>query len=272
FVAHNAQLRCEIALHRNACGALCPAAGSVLGCLLVRDRIAVATERWWQLLAGEAVLLARFISTLTACTSRDIPVYLPRTSPNVPYRLLTFLLLPGVEVCLLCGSQPSLLHIENELVERFWRPAFDALQLGPALSHRGFVLHTPLHPGVLGLLLVNPSVQQSVCSVQPHGPEPARKSKLSLESRRAALRSFYLFVSETYFTSNLDAAKEPDSNAAHVRASTEVTECYTCTKHYRCYALTKGVHLLCVLFSTEVPTFSLRSASHAILKSVAHLL
>ena len=59
------------------------AAGSVLGCLLVRDRIAVATERWWQLLAGEAVLLARFISTLAACTSRDIPVYLPRTSPNV---------------------------------------------------------------------------------------------------------------------------------------------------------------------------------------------
>uniref|UniRef100_UPI00358F0015 protein fuzzy homolog isoform X2 n=2 Tax=Myxine glutinosa TaxID=7769 RepID=UPI00358F0015 len=248
------------------------AAGNALGCLLVRNRIAAATERWWRLLAGEVVLLARFISTLSACTSRDIPVYLPRTSPNVPYRLLTFLLLPGVEVCLLCGPQPSLLHIENELLERFWRPAFDTLQLGPALSQRGFVLHTPLHPGVLGLLLVNPSLQQSVCSVQPHGPEPARKSVLSLESRRAALRSFYLFVTETYFTSILDAAKDPNPDTAHVRASTEVTECYTCTKRYRCYALAEGVRLLCVLFSTEVPTFSLSSASHAIMKSVAHLL
>uniref|UniRef100_UPI00358F948B protein fuzzy homolog isoform X4 n=1 Tax=Myxine glutinosa TaxID=7769 RepID=UPI00358F948B len=213
---------------------------------------------------------SELVADITGCA--DCLVFPQNDLLQVPYRLLTFLLLPGVEVCLLCGPQPSLLHIENELLERFWRPAFDTLQLGPALSQRGFVLHTPLHPGVLGLLLVNPSLQQSVCSVQPHGPEPARKSVLSLESRRAALRSFYLFVTETYFTSILDAAKDPNPDTAHVRASTEVTECYTCTKRYRCYALAEGVRLLCVLFSTEVPTFSLSSASHAIMKSVAHLL
>lgn len=56
---------------------------SMYGCILVHDCVAVATEGWWSLDPMERKLLIIAITVESTCTMRDIPVFLPRKSPNV---------------------------------------------------------------------------------------------------------------------------------------------------------------------------------------------
>ena len=59
------------------------------------------------------MLISTFLRCQQPATARDIPVFLPDTSPATPYRLLTVQLRAGVEVCVLCGPKPLL----NELLD-----------------------------------------------------------------------------------------------------------------------------------------------------------
>ena len=43
----------------------------------------MASRKWWELDALELVLLSQLINSLPPCSSRDIPVFLPKTSPKV---------------------------------------------------------------------------------------------------------------------------------------------------------------------------------------------
>lgn len=52
-------------------------------CLLIRGKIAVATESWWSLNPDERKLLSLMGSFEHDSTAKDIPVYLPQKSPNV---------------------------------------------------------------------------------------------------------------------------------------------------------------------------------------------
>lgn len=56
---------------------------SMYGCVLVHGCVAVATEGWWSLDPIERKLLTLAITTESICTTRDVPVFLPRKSPNV---------------------------------------------------------------------------------------------------------------------------------------------------------------------------------------------
>ncbi|CAE1317469.1 FUZ [Acanthosepion pharaonis] len=60
---------------------------------------------------------------------------------QVPYRLLVFELVTNVQVCLLCGSSPSLMKLESE-IGRFWKPAFESLKSLSQIYPRNFPLST----------------------------------------------------------------------------------------------------------------------------------
>uniref|UniRef100_A0A8C8RPX7 Fuzzy planar cell polarity protein n=1 Tax=Pelusios castaneus TaxID=367368 RepID=A0A8C8RPX7_9SAUR len=92
------------------------AAKSRFGCMVARGRLALATEPWWQLAPQELLLLTWLVGSLPPHAARDYPVYLPHGSPTVPHRLLSCQLLPGLEVCLLCGPSPSLHTVETEVL------------------------------------------------------------------------------------------------------------------------------------------------------------
>lgn len=68
------------------------AAGSLHGCLTINSKVVVTTPEWLSLATKEQILLCHLISSLPpVAAGRDIPVYLPSTSPNVcnHYDLLT---------------------------------------------------------------------------------------------------------------------------------------------------------------------------------------
>jgi hypothetical protein len=59
------------------------AATSPFGFLMLSGRVCVATAKWWQLRPLERVVLSFLISSLPKSSARDIPVFLPVSSPKV---------------------------------------------------------------------------------------------------------------------------------------------------------------------------------------------
>uniref|UniRef100_A0A8D2KJL1 Fuzzy planar cell polarity protein n=1 Tax=Urocitellus parryii TaxID=9999 RepID=A0A8D2KJL1_UROPR len=162
--------------------------------LMVSGRVVSATEGWWRLGTPEAVLLPWLVGSLPPQAARDYPVYLPHGSPTVPHRLLTLTLLPGLELCLLCGPRPPLSQLDPQLLERWWQPVLDPLRACLPLGPRGLPDGFPLHKDILGLLLLHLELKRCLFTVEPlrdKGPSP--------EQRRRLLRHFYALVTSTHF-------------------------------------------------------------------------
>lgn len=85
----------DVVFHfQNFLDAFTEAAETVYGCLLVEGKVAVATKKWWSLTANELVLLRMLVLSLSDCTSRDLPVFLPDSHPTVSI-WVTSLIIPS---------------------------------------------------------------------------------------------------------------------------------------------------------------------------------
>lgn len=104
----------EGSLLQEALSGFAEAVGTAFVSLVVSGRVVAATESWWRLGMPEAVLLLWLVGSLPPQAARDYPVYLPHGSPMVPHRLLTLTLLPGLELCLLCGPRPPLSQLDAQ--------------------------------------------------------------------------------------------------------------------------------------------------------------
>ena len=78
----------------------------------------------WQLDTQEIILLSLFPSSLPSSQCTDIPVYLPKASNTIAHRLLIFQLVQGVDLMVMCDSEPSLAEAQ-EMVRTFWTPIKD---------------------------------------------------------------------------------------------------------------------------------------------------
>ncbi|XP_059584176.1 protein fuzzy homolog isoform X3 [Alligator mississippiensis] len=233
------------------------AAESRFGCLLVGGRVAVATEPWWQLAPQEVNLLAWLVGSLLPSTTRDYPVYLPQGSPMVPHRLLTFQLLPGLDICLLCGPSPSLEAVKTELVPRFWKPLLEPLRACACPPS------VPLHPGVLAFLLINREQKRSLSAVLPRGVQ-AEGPALPLGSCASVLRAFYALVVSHYFP--CEGSPVPPLELPLGGGSHSAQHCYVVSAGYKAYAAQAPPHQLFLLLAPEVPTFALRPLATHILQ------
>lgn len=68
---------------------------STYGCILIHGCLAVGTNSWWQLSPIENKLLTMAITIDRNCSACDLPVFLPKMSPNVNsllfYYIATFI-------------------------------------------------------------------------------------------------------------------------------------------------------------------------------------
>ncbi|XP_044844127.1 protein fuzzy homolog isoform X1 [Mauremys mutica] len=229
------------------------AAESRFGCLVVGGRLALATEPWWQLAPQELLLLSWLVGSLPPPTARDYPIYLPHGSPTVPHRLLTCQLLPGLEVCLICGPSPALHTVETELVPRFWKPLLEPLQACVRPQPHGLPPGTTLPPGVLAFLLIHREQRSSQSSVQPPG---SGGEGLSPRRRARALRHFYALVAARYFP--WEGSPAPPQEPFQAGFPHRARHCYVVSATHKAYAIHAPQHQLFLLLAPHVPTFALR--------------
>lgn len=250
------------ALLQEAVDGFAQGADSEFGCLLVHGRIAAATEKWWRLAPQEVVLLSALIQTLSksGSTSCDYPVFLPQGSPTVAHRLLRFQLLPGADVCVLCGPTPSLHRAESGLVCQFWSPLVDALKDCLSVGERCLPPAVSLRPDVLSLLLINRETRRSVSCVL-NSPDPSTPSRVRCWE---LLKLFYVFSTTRYFHQEdaLSEEKSQISTEDFVQGfSHQPQQCYLVTEECKCYGLQTTQHQLFLLLPLSVPTFALRSVA-----------
>ncbi|KAM4604796.1 protein fuzzy homolog [Polymixia lowei] len=257
------------ALLQEAVEGFTQAADSEFGCLVVHGRIAAATEKWWRLAPQEVVLLSALIRSLSASGSAscDYPVFLPQGSPTVAHRLLRFQLLPGADVCVLCGPTPSLHKAESDLVGQFWSPLAETLRDCLAVGERCLPGSVSLRPDVLALLVINRETRRSVSCVRasvnppPSDPPPPSKARC-----RELLRLFYIFAATRYFGQEEAPCVTPEEKVQGgnmedfaLGFSHQPLQCYLVTEECKCYGLQTLQHQLFMLTPLSVPTFALRS-------------
>ncbi|XP_054444708.1 protein fuzzy homolog isoform X3 [Pteronotus mesoamericanus] len=256
---------------REALSGFAEAAGTAFVSLVVSGRVVVATDSWWRLGTPEAVLLPWLVGSLPPQAARDYPVYLPHGSPTVPHRLLTLTLLPGLELCLLCGPRPPLSQLDPQLLERWWQPMLDPLRaclpLGPRALPAGF----PLHTDILGLLLLHLELKRCLFTVEPSGDKGP-----SPEQRRCILRSFYALVTAVHFAPEPGQQEEKVEDPAHrpqvPRACYLVSGTEEPGTGWRLVALQLGPRRLLLLLSAQSPVHGLRGLATHTLHALTPLL
>lgn len=261
------------AILQEAVDGFAQAADSEFGCLIVHGRIAAATEKWWRLAPQEVVLLSALIRSLSASgsSSCDYPVFLPQGSPTVAHRLLRFQLLPGADVCVLCGPTPSLHRAETGLVGRFWSPLVETLRDCLAVGERCLPGSVSLRPDVLALLLINRETRRSVSSVRPSTCHPLSRARCW-----ELLKLFYIFCISRYFTQEETLCVSPEERAHRsntedfvVGFSHQPQQCYLVTEECKSYGLQTPQHQLYLLILPSVPTFALRTVATQTLSDIS---
>nr|XP_057923792.1 protein fuzzy homolog [Doryrhamphus excisus] len=257
------------------------AADSEFGCLLVHGRIAAATDMWWRLAPQEIVLLSALMLSLSdsASASCDYPVFLPQGSPTVAHRLLCFRLLPGADVCVLCGPTPSLHGAESGLVGRFWSPLVDTVRNCLAIGERCLPASLFLRPDILAFLLINRENHRSISSVlppmcaQPQG-DPALPPKARCWE---LLKLFYIFCTTRYFKQEESSPlTEEEEEGAHQGntgdfvhgLSHQPLQCYLITDECKSFGLQTSQHHLFLLLPPVVPTFALPTIATQTLSTI----
>ncbi|XP_032695147.1 protein fuzzy homolog isoform X2 [Lontra canadensis] len=256
---------------REALSGFAEAAGTAFGSLVVSGRVVAATESWWRLGTPEAVLLPWLVGSLPPQAARDYPVYLPHGSPTVPHRLLTLTLLPGLELCLLCGPRPPLSQLDPQLLDRWWQPVLDPLRACVPLGSRALPDGFPLHTDILGLLLLHLELKRCLFTVEPSGVQEP-----SPEHRRRLLRSFYTLVTATHFPPEPGSAED---KVKEVAQRTQVPRaCYLVSgpeepgTGWRLVAVQAGPRRLLLLLSAQSPTHALRGLATHTLQALSPLL
>ncbi|XP_046846982.1 protein fuzzy homolog isoform X2 [Xenia sp. Carnegie-2017] len=249
----------DVAVLQEYLDAFVEAVNSEFGCLLVMGKVAVASGRWWDLSSTELVLLSLLITSQPECSSRDIPIFLPQGSPKVAHRLATFQIVEGVEICVICGPNPSLLEIEEKFLFNYWNPAIDNVKQC-LLSHpRNLTPSMSLDNGVLGFILVNTDERKCLCSVFPggvHSLNNKANEDLTRTRRKSLLTSFYKSVVGSLFPTPQTVKPLPeyiDLDFTH-----NAMETYYCAADHKAYAIRNDTYQLFALFSKNVPNYALR--------------
>ncbi|XP_006898712.1 PREDICTED: protein fuzzy homolog isoform X2 [Elephantulus edwardii] len=262
----------EGSLLQEALSGFAEATSTAFVSLMVSGRVVAATEGWWRLGMPEAVLLPWLLGSLPPQTARDYPVYLPHGSPTVPHRLLTLTLLPGLELCLLCGPQPPLSQLDPQLLELWWQPLLEPLRACVQLGPRALPADHPLHEDILGLLLLHLELRRCLFTV-----EPSRDREPSAEHRRRLLRSFYTLVASMHFPPepgpSSEEKVEDTAQRAHLpRACYLVSGPEEPDTGWRLVALQSGPRRLLLLLSPQSPTHGLRNLATHTLQALTPLL
>ena len=252
---------------------------STYGCVLAGGRLLAATSNWWSLHPDELCLLSLYIWTEQRATLSDTPVFLPVKSPTVPFRLVVYELQAGLQVCVLCGPQPSLAELERMIVKH-WRSCAPLLSSLHSSLPRCLPPNILIDRSVLGLVLVNTERKRVLACMAPHHGTAAHHQKdsrsLSLARKLDITRTFYRTVVGAVLPScaspsphvlEVGGALLPD-HSPHIKCKHQVSEVFSCSEYHKCLVIQSGQYQLFSIFISAVPNHSMRAISHRTLQAL----
>ncbi|KAL7296513.1 hypothetical protein TKK_0009948 [Trichogramma kaykai] len=231
---------------------------SLYGCMLIHNCIAVATNSWWSLDLIERKLLMLATTSENSSTIRQLPIFLPNKSPNIAYRLVNVTLVNNIRILALCGPNPELSEIEK-LTLQIWKNSTDLLQASEQCYPRNLPASIILDTGILGFLLVNYKIGKYVLSRNTQH----LKNFISSTHKLDTLKTFYNHTIEIFLVSTSEENKN-DLNCN--KASAGMRETYWCSEYHKCHALKEADHIFCVLYSSTVPSHTMRLLTKKTLK------
>lgn len=244
--------------------------GSPFCCVVIsRQKVAAGTEGWWDLNAVDRKLL---ITTLmvNGAPQVDVPVYLPKKSPNIAYRFICVPICQNVSVCAVCGAEPPITEAIN-LAQQIWKNDLDILRNAELCYPRNFSTNLQFDSAILGILLIN---RLHVKYVMSRNLQPAVGNKRVINTgghqRLDILRMFFhqavdvidAFLAQTK-DRNDDLLNRPGSSLATSMAvnptePTKSLESYWCSDYHKCHSLSANDNLICILYVAALPTHAMR--------------
>ncbi|XP_065186785.1 protein fuzzy homolog isoform X2 [Sycon ciliatum] len=246
------------------------AAETQFACAFVRGRVVAATAGWWDLSPFDSVMLSLLCTHHPKSTSQDLPVYLPKASPNTPHRLLSLKVVEDFTVALLCEAVPTLEDVQEQILPSIWTGHLDTVHKCIQTFPRNVPAQVSLENSLLAFILVNDETHRCLSSydlgpAQP--PDAPTNDFLSPGQRRLVLTSFYKSTVGSMFPHALQDDNGADTDLRNIIPHQPV-ETYLCAEEYKCYALHFNFHQLFTLFTPSTPTYSMRSLSYSTLDSL----
>uniref|UniRef100_A0A182NUV5 Fuzzy n=1 Tax=Anopheles dirus TaxID=7168 RepID=A0A182NUV5_9DIPT len=232
--------------------------GSPFCAILVRQRIACGTEGWWDLDVIDRKLLMLLLNA-SSTIQQDVPVYLPKKSPSIAYRFISIPLTQGVSICALCGAEPKY-DVLQGLSQQFWMSELDMLIAAEQKYPKSFPAGIELDAHILGFLLLNREQAKYVMS-RSGGPTPnsatagkgRHQGTLGLSSGGTS-SAHRLDILRSFFHQSVDVMEDTLREGDRVMN----LEQYWCSDYHKCHALIEGSNVLCVLYTSAIPTHIMR--------------
>ncbi|KAK8380785.1 hypothetical protein O3P69_008017 [Scylla paramamosain] len=222
---------------------------SSCACVMMNGQVVSGTRSFWSLSHMELVLLPLLVATNTFTVARDLPIYLPDKSPNVPFRMLVVKLTGHVYAITLCGPTPTLTEIIR-LASSSWAPVYQVLESITTLLPWNIApgLLSQIDHSVIGLLLVNYDHKKCVSCV--HLSEESRSPPLNTAKKSAALEAVYRSVIGPLLQ---PPAVPPDDFPSRLHPDHVPLESYVSTDSYKVYVMQSSPYHLLILYPPALP-------------------
>ena len=210
--------------------------------ILSKNRLICATEGFYDLHVTDRKMLILLL-TQSSALQKDFPIFLPKKSPTVAYRLISLPLIQGISVGLICGAKPSYEELEA-LSQEYWQDHYELLVSAEVGNPRNFPPSLELDPAIMGFLLVNKALKKYVIS----------KNIQQVVGKRGSHRTDIL---KAFFHQCVDN-DDHNNSPSHGAGSYKVTDQYYTSDYHKCHATIKDEVILCVLYVSAVPTHTMR--------------
>ncbi|GAQ80756.1 hypothetical protein KFL_000610340 [Klebsormidium nitens] len=225
-------------------------------------RFVAGTPDWWALDPGGVLLIQQLLATQPPALMRDVPLFLPKTSPEVAFRLLTCRLTAEAEVLLLGGPELELTKLAVLAKAAFQATAASLYACATHLP-RGCTSSVAFPDEMLIFVCIRSDVQQAFRYCPPLPPEPSATDD---QSRAATNLQKFMYHVEALVEQH--ARDQPPVESG---TRTELSD-VVLREEDRCYvAVNSGNHTLFAALKEEVPSYAATAIARAALQAVQSL-